>query len=196
MAWYQGPCRITVTGVAADFPQRAVVTLSGGAAVVIPGTVGESRMIDAAGFHLALEHEYGGIWRPNIRALQSKWQYVEDGRSQVIRSKDVDWPGDRTERNFVLRVDRPESGREAQGTPMARRAATESTEGRRSEAGVPGSSAPRTSSRPGADSDLGLSAPRVPTSGGSAGVRRAANSGREPSPRRPGTAAGGGAPAG
>ncbi|HEY5836672.1 hypothetical protein [Streptomyces sp.] len=179
MAWYQGPCRITVTAVAADFPQRAVVTLSGGATVVIPGTAGESRLIDAAGFHLALEHEHGGTWRPNIRALQSRWTYVEGGRSQVIRSKDVDWPGDRAERNFVLRVDRLDGEQEAPGTPMARRAVTESTDARRTETGVPTSSAMRTTSGHGADPGFGVPAPRTTTSGEGAGVPRTTTSGRD-----------------
>ncbi|MEV4560805.1 hypothetical protein AB0K51_27940 [Kitasatospora sp. NPDC049285] len=144
MAWYQGPCRITVTAVAADFPQRAVVTVPGaGAPIVIEGTVGESRLIEAPGFSLALEHLYEGNWRPNIRAVQGKWTYVEGGRSQIVRSKDVDWPGDRTERNLVLRVDRLEKP-EQTPTPTPARSATVSAALRRTTAGVPTSGTQRT----------------------------------------------------
>ncbi|MFD3998752.1 hypothetical protein [Streptomyces sp. NPDC058548] len=135
MAWYQGPSRITVTGVAADFPQRAVVTVDGGATVlVIPGAVGETLMIDSARFHLALEHEYQGVWRPNIRAVQSAWQYVDTGRRQIVRSKDVDWPRDRRERNFVLQIDRLEKDEPAAPEQAVRRLGTEAAAPRQSAA--------------------------------------------------------------
>ncbi|MER5963504.1 hypothetical protein [Streptomyces sp. NPDC002057] len=108
MAWYEGPCRITVTGVDADWPQRAVVVVSGvrGARIEIPGEVGTVRHIDAPGWHLVVEHRHEGKWRPNIRAVRSRWETVDGVRTQTVTSKDVDWPqGNQHERNLVLRLE-------------------------------------------------------------------------------------------
>ncbi|MFG3345748.1 hypothetical protein ACGF1Z_11885 [Streptomyces sp. NPDC048018] len=109
MAWYEGPCRITVTGLDADWPQRAVVTVSGarGARIEIPGEVGAVRHVDAPGWHLEVEHLYEGRWQPNVRAIRSRWETVGGVRTQTITSKDVDRPGgNRHERNLVLRLER------------------------------------------------------------------------------------------
>ncbi|MFZ3474335.1 hypothetical protein ACODT3_04410 [Streptomyces sp. 4.24] len=113
MAWYQGTCRITVIGVDADWPQRTVVTVHGSRArLVIPGTVGATQLIDAQSWDLALEHRYDNEWRPNVRAVTSRWETVNGVESQVVRSKDHDWPGRTQERNLVLRIERAGSGRE------------------------------------------------------------------------------------
>ncbi|MER8041252.1 hypothetical protein [Streptomyces sp. NPDC094032] len=108
MAWYEGPCRITVIGVDADWPQRAVVTVRGpgGARIVVPGTVGAVAYVDAPSWDLALEHEYEGMWRPNVRAVTSRWTEVGGVPTQTVRSKDADQPRDRRERNLVLRLER------------------------------------------------------------------------------------------
>ncbi|GAB2746286.1 hypothetical protein [Kitasatospora kifunensis] len=150
MPWYEGSCRITVVGVTASWPQRVVVSIRRGATIEIPGTVGASQVIDAGaashGWDLSVEHQYEGLWRPNVRAIQGKWTDTEHGRSQLIRSKDHDWPGDTAERNLVIRVDRvgpsapaPElvAGAKRPGTELTsaperrqsatRRAVTEST---------------------------------------------------------------------
>ncbi|MFI8828936.1 hypothetical protein [Streptomyces sp. NPDC053431] len=133
MAWYEGPCRITVIGVDADWPQRAVVTVSGarGARIEIPGEVGAVRHVDAPSWHLEVEHLYEGRWRPNIRAVRSRWETVGGVRTQTVTSKDVDWPGgNRHERNLVLRLERigegAERGRETVREAPAR-AVTQST---------------------------------------------------------------------
>ncbi|MFJ6793198.1 hypothetical protein [Streptomyces sp. NPDC091268] len=111
MAWYQGPCRITVIGVDADWPQRTVVTVHGSRTrFVIPGTVGATQVVDAASWDLALEHEYDKEWRPNVRAVTSRWEVLDGVESQVVRSKDHDWPGRTRERNLVLRIDRVGTG--------------------------------------------------------------------------------------
>ncbi|WP_327071175.1 hypothetical protein OG500_36585 [Kitasatospora sp. NBC_01250] len=119
MPWYEGSCRITVIGVAASWPQRVVVSIRRGATIEIPGTVGASQVIDAGdashGWDLSVEHQYEGLWRPNVRAIQGKWTDTEHGRSQLIRSKDHDWPGDTGERNLVIRIDRIGSGGPAPG---------------------------------------------------------------------------------
>ncbi|PBC71086.1 hypothetical protein BX265_5666 [Streptomyces sp. TLI_235] len=118
MTWYEGPCRITVVGVDADWPQRIVVDIRRGETVVIRGTVGASELIDDSacghGWDLSLEHEYNGVWRPNVRATQGKWADVDGVRSQLVWSKDHDWP-DRAnrERNVVIRIDRAEARRPA-----------------------------------------------------------------------------------
>ncbi|MFE0699697.1 hypothetical protein [Streptomyces sp. NPDC058872] len=109
MAWYEGPCRITVIGVDADWPQRAVVTVAGarGARIEIPGEVGTVRHVEAPSWHLEVEHLYEGRWRPNIRAVRTRWEAVDGVRTQTITSKDVDWPGHvQHERNLVLRLER------------------------------------------------------------------------------------------
>ncbi|KAB1140920.1 hypothetical protein F7R91_34315 [Streptomyces luteolifulvus] len=108
MAWYEGPCRITVIGLDADWPQRAVVTVSGarGARIEVPGEVGTVQHVDAPSWHLEVEHLYEGRWRPNVRAVRSRWETVGGVRTQTITSKDVDWPGgNRHERNLVLRLE-------------------------------------------------------------------------------------------
>ncbi|MFB7935581.1 hypothetical protein [Streptomyces sp. NPDC056049] len=133
MAWYEGPCRITVIGLDADWPQRAVVTVSGarGARIEIPGEVGTVRHVDAPSWHLEVEHLYEGRWRPNVRAVRTRWETVDGVRTQTITSKDVDWPGRvRQERNLVLRLERlgeaDEQPREA-GREAPTRSATQST---------------------------------------------------------------------
>lgn len=117
MAWYQGPCRITVTGVDADWPQRAVVTVHGSRArSVVPGTVGATQLVDAQSWDLALEHYYDGEWRANVRAIASRWETVGGVESQVVRSKDHDWPGRTQERNLVLRIERAGAGQDLHHT--------------------------------------------------------------------------------
>ncbi|GAA4881365.1 hypothetical protein [Kitasatospora terrestris] len=118
MTWYEGPCRITVVGVDADWPQRIVVEIRRGETVVIPGTVGASELIDDSacgrGWDLSLEHEYDGAWRPNVRATQGRWADVDGVRSQLVWSKDHDWPNRANrERNVVIRIDRAEARRPA-----------------------------------------------------------------------------------
>ncbi|MFF7635109.1 hypothetical protein ACFZB9_18430 [Kitasatospora sp. NPDC008050] len=130
MPWYEGSCRITVIGVAASWPQRAVVSIRRGATIVIPGIVGAGEVIDGSvashGWDLSVEHQYEGVWRPNVRAIQGKWTDSEHGRSQLIRSKDHDWPGDTSERNLVIRIDRVGSGVPAPGVVAgARRSGVE-----------------------------------------------------------------------
>lgn len=109
MAWYEGPCRITVVDVDADWPQRAVVAVSGsrGARIEIPGEAGTVRHIDAPSWHLEVEHLHEGKWRPNVRAIRSRWETMDGVRTQLVTSKDVDWPqGNQHERNLVLRLER------------------------------------------------------------------------------------------
>ncbi|WP_035799683.1 hypothetical protein [Kitasatospora mediocidica] len=119
--------------MSASFPQRVVVNIRRGATVILPGTVGASRLIDDTasrnGWDLALEHEYGGAWRPNIRAVLGKWTEADGLRSQLIHSKDVDWPGrDNRERNLIIRIERADVPRpSAQPVAAATRAGTEWT---------------------------------------------------------------------
>lgn len=115
MAWYEGPCKITVIGLDADWPQRAVVIVSGagGARIEVPGEVGTVRHVDAPSWHLGVEHLHEGRWRPNVRAVRSRWETAGGVRTQTVTSKDVDWPGgNRHERNLVLRLER--AGEEAE----------------------------------------------------------------------------------
>ncbi|MGW5848681.1 hypothetical protein ACWFQ8_12140 [Streptomyces sp. NPDC055254] len=109
MAWYEGPCRITVIAVDADWPQRAVVVVRRGAGetrIEIPGTAGTVRHIEAQSWHLELEHQYEGTWRPNVRATRSRWESSGGVPTQTIHSKDVDWPQNQHERNLVLCLER------------------------------------------------------------------------------------------
>ncbi|MEV6954851.1 hypothetical protein [Streptomyces sp. NPDC051183] len=135
MAWYEGPCRITVIGVDAAWPQRAVVAVSGagGARIVIPGTVGAARYIEARSWHLELEHQYEGTWRPNIRAVKSRWETSDGIRTQTIHSKDVDWARNQHERNLVLRLEWAEEPTErhvaGRDLDAPARSATESSSG-------------------------------------------------------------------
>lgn len=106
MRIYFGTCQITVTGVAALYPQRVVVRIKNGADVVIPGVVGETYRVDAEQWELLLQHEVDGAWRENIRAIAGKWTPHGEANRQVIRSKDRDWPTDRIERNLVVTLER------------------------------------------------------------------------------------------
>ncbi|MGW2254822.1 hypothetical protein ACWCXH_32255 [Kitasatospora sp. NPDC001660] len=128
MAWYQGPSRITVTAVEGQWPQRAVVTVRGGAPVEIPGTVGAVHLVDAASWQLDLEHCHEGEWSPNIRAVQGRWQEIRGVPTQLVHSRNRDRAGDRQDRNLVLRIERVEPGGGAPtttpGLPTARRTST------------------------------------------------------------------------
>jgi hypothetical protein len=107
-AWYEGPCRITVIGIDSDFPQRATVKVEYGGTIEIPGRVGVTVTVETD-FRLTLEHHRDGRWSTNVRDLHSRWQDNGGVRSQVVRSKDVDWPWDTLERNIVVQVDRIET---------------------------------------------------------------------------------------
>ncbi|MGF1431009.1 hypothetical protein [Kitasatospora sp. LaBMicrA B282] len=199
MAWYQGPCRITVVGVEADWPQRAVVTLRpSGRSIVIAGTVGECQVIEAESWDLAVEHQYGGSWQPNVRAVQSRWEDVRGVGTQLVRSKDQDWSHDRRPTNLVLKVERI-----TPGTPAAipaveaatvRRPGVESSPGFR--AATWSTPTVRTAAGDGTSS-AGTSTPgRVATSGGSAVPGSAASGSAAPGrPATSGSAAQAGRPA-
>jgi len=169
MAWYQGPCRITVTGVDAEWPQRAVVTVRGTRrTIVIPGTQGASEVVDARSWDLALEHRIDGTWHSNIRAVQSRWQDTGGIQSQVIRSKDRDRPRDRGERSLVLRVERIDRGGPAPEAAETSRAPVESSWSAHSRAGA---QHPATTVSGGMPSTGAGGAPgRVPTSGSVGGA--------------------------
>ncbi len=106
MRIYFGTCEITVTGVAALYPQRVVVRIKNGGDVVVPGVVGETYRVEAEQWELLLQHEVDGAWRENIRAIAGKWTPHGEASRQVIRSKDRDWPTDRLERNLVVTLER------------------------------------------------------------------------------------------
>ncbi|MFJ9609010.1 hypothetical protein ACIRS1_21990 [Kitasatospora sp. NPDC101176] len=110
MAWYQGPSRITVTAVDGRWPQRAVVTVRGAAPVELAGDVGAVHVVDAESWHLELEHRHQGEWCPNIRAVQGRWQETLGVPTQVVFSRNRDVPGDRQDRNLVLRIERISAG--------------------------------------------------------------------------------------
>ena len=105
MRTFQGRWRITVIGVEAEWPQRAVVRTRNGT-TVIPGTLNASHQVDADTWQLSLEHEFNGDWRPNVRALMSAVTDNGGTETQLIRSKDRDWRHDKRERNLVLRLER------------------------------------------------------------------------------------------
>ena len=107
MQVYRGSCLITVTGVDADWPQRAVVRIRNGADVVLRGAVGEQYQVDAPSWELLLQHQYDGVWRDNVRAVVGRWTSVGGVEQQVVRSKDRDWAQhSRRELNLVLRLER------------------------------------------------------------------------------------------
>ncbi|MEV4616150.1 hypothetical protein AB0K43_26680 [Kitasatospora sp. NPDC049258] len=136
MPKYRGAHRITVTGVQAEWPQRAVVTVRGGGTVVVPGVLGASELIDAEDWDLAVEHEHQGAWGPSIRAVVGRWEERGGTRSQVIRCTDRDRVGNPGGRSLVLRIDQERPRPPAAPEPAAAtwRAATESA-GRHQEPG-------------------------------------------------------------
>ncbi|MER6401218.1 hypothetical protein ABT263_35040 [Kitasatospora sp. NPDC001603] len=128
MPKYRGAHRITVTGVQADRPQRAVATVRGGGTVVVPGVVGASELIDAADWELSVEHEHDGAWGPSIRAVVGRWEERGGTHSQVVRCTDRDRSGYPGGRSLVLRIDRedPRPPAAPASAPAPRRAGTES----------------------------------------------------------------------
>ncbi|MGV9270556.1 hypothetical protein ACWDRR_38615 [Kitasatospora sp. NPDC003701] len=128
MPKYRGAHRITVTGVQAEWPQRAVVTVRGGGTVVVPGVLGASELIDAEDWDLAVEYEYQGDWGPSVRAVVGRWEEHGATRSQVVRCTDRDGVGGPGGRSLVLRIDRedprPPAAPEVASAPW--RASTES----------------------------------------------------------------------
>lgn len=100
-----GNWRITVISKAADFDQRAVVRVKQ-ELTVIPGRVGATHTVGAPEWELSLQHNSGEGWRPNVRVLDEPGTHSHGWASRLLRSKDLDWPGDTAEQNFVLRLDR------------------------------------------------------------------------------------------
>jgi hypothetical protein len=130
MQRFFGQCRITVTGVDADYPQRVLIRVHNGGEAVIPGVVGAAHLVEAGQWELRLQHEVGGVWRENIRAVVGKWRTEGSFQEQVIRSKDVDWPGhSRIERNLLITLTKPCEGFERTPLPGSRDAAGERTRG-------------------------------------------------------------------
>ncbi|WP_033824052.1 hypothetical protein [Kitasatospora sp. MBT63] len=127
MPTYRGPHRITVTGVEAEWPQRAVVTVRGGRTIVVPGEPGAGELIDAEDWDLAVEHCHRGVWEPNIRAVVGRWEETGGVRRQLVRSTDRERPGNPGGRNLVLRIEREDPRPAAAPAPAAlRRTTTES----------------------------------------------------------------------
>ncbi|MFG3056326.1 hypothetical protein ACGFZP_35970 [Kitasatospora sp. NPDC048239] len=128
MPKYRGAHRITVTGVQAEWPQRAVVTVRGGGTVVVPGVLGTSELIDADDWDLAVEHEYQNVWGPSIRAVVGRWEERAGTRSQVVRCTDRDRLGSPGGRSLVLRIDQedPRPAAAPASASAARWSATES----------------------------------------------------------------------
>ncbi|MFF2045445.1 hypothetical protein ACFVVX_34010 [Kitasatospora sp. NPDC058170] len=132
MPKYRGTHRITVTGVQAEWPQRAVVTVRGGGTVVVPGVLGASEVIDAEDWDLAVEHEYQNTWGPSIRAVVGRWEERGGTRSQVVRCTDRDRLGSPGGRSLVLRIDQEDPQQRAaapESASAARWSATESAAG-------------------------------------------------------------------
>ncbi len=175
MPWYEGPCRITVVGVDADWPQRAVVTVRRGPTIVIDGVVGTSQVVDDGGaghgWDLAVEHQYEGVWRPNVRALVSKWTEVDGVRSQTIRSKDHDWPGRTEERNLVLRIERTALGAPTPGV-LTRAVSRSAVQSAPLSQPVPAARTWRTSTESAAGQAQQNAAPRAATESGGAPAAR------------------------
>jgi hypothetical protein len=112
MRTYHGPSRVTVNSISALYPQRVVVRPAGGAEIVLPGEAGATCRVEAERWELLLQHQLNGTWRENIRAIVGKWRPVGEngGQRQQIRSKDVDWPTDRLERNLIVTIERGDTG--------------------------------------------------------------------------------------
>jgi len=106
MLTFHGSCRLTVVLKEAQFDQRLVVRTPVGT-IVIPGTAGVSRVIDAHTWQLSLEHNYFGQgWRRNVRVVAGPVTERGGVRSQEVESKDVDWRGnDSARRNIVVRLE-------------------------------------------------------------------------------------------
>jgi hypothetical protein len=126
MRFYTGPCRITVTSVSADYPQRVMIRVTGGTDLIVPGEQGATRDVEADRWELLLQHQVNGDWHENVRAIAGSWHAVGDrgARRQVIRSKDRDQARDQIERNLVVTLERGELGavqqeREAAGLEFA-----------------------------------------------------------------------------
>ncbi|GHF73606.1 hypothetical protein GCM10018790_59280 [Kitasatospora xanthocidica] len=163
MAWYQGRSRITVTAVEGQWPQRAVVTVRGGARMELPGEVGAVRVVEGESWQLDLEHRHQGEWCPNIRAVQGRWQEIGGVSTQVVHSRNRDQAGDRQDRNLVLRIERLAPA--GTDVPAVTAAARRTTVARHSPGAPAGQAAPRTSAGPANGPANGPAVPGVRTSG-------------------------------
>ncbi|MFE6867536.1 hypothetical protein ACFVFS_13320 [Kitasatospora sp. NPDC057692] len=180
MAWYQGPSRITVTAVDGRYPQRAVVTVRGAAPVEVPGEVGAVHVVEAASWQLDLEHRDQAEWRPNVRAVQGRWQEVRGVQTQVVHSRNRDHDGDRRDRNLVLRIERVAPARDDR--PASAAAARRTTAASHGPAVAAAQAAPPRTSAGAAGGGTAAPAPGVRTSAtggatGTGGTTRTATSG-------------------
>lgn len=102
---YRGAWRVTVVKKAADWDNRVLVRVRG-REIVIPGRTGAGQLIDAPAWEIELQHNYGAGWRENVRTVPRAGGRNNNGlTSELLYSKDHDWPGDTVEENIVIRLD-------------------------------------------------------------------------------------------
>ncbi|MEY9944417.1 hypothetical protein [Kitasatospora sp. GAS1066B] len=102
---YRGAWRVTVVKKAADWDNRVLVRVRG-REIVIPGRAGAGQLIDAPAWEIELQHNYGAGWRENVRTVPRAGGRNNNGlTSELLYSKDHDWPGDTVEENIVIRLD-------------------------------------------------------------------------------------------
>ncbi len=124
MVAYRGRWLVSVTGKDSDWPQRVVIDGATEGGGVLPGVVGQSRVIDGEAWDLSIEHDDGTGWSANEAVMPDPIAEAGVNLSQTVRSKDVFHPGDTDPNDLVVRVDKIGSAFEVSARPFAADAAT------------------------------------------------------------------------
>jgi hypothetical protein len=98
---YHGTWEIRVVRKISDWPQRIVVT--GAVNLVFNAVPGVYKKVSGDTWALSIEHNEGGVWRPNKLFVRGP---RVDGRiaRQTVFSKDRTWPGDITPDDLVVEL--------------------------------------------------------------------------------------------
>ncbi|WP_190823603.1 COG1361 family protein [Saccharopolyspora pogona] len=87
MPTYRGSWRLRVIGNDAMYPQRVVI--DGSVADVIPGKVGQEKLISGKEWHLRLEYHDGSRWKRSTKVLPQQVRRNGNQAAQIIVSKDT-----------------------------------------------------------------------------------------------------------
>ncbi|MEV0809452.1 hypothetical protein [Micromonospora sp. NPDC050200] len=99
---YHGTWNIRVVQKISDWPQRIII--EGAVNLVIDAVLGVSRKISGDTWRLRIEHNAGGLWRPNTLFVPGPLVTRRGVKKQTIFSKDRYWPGDATPNDLVVEL--------------------------------------------------------------------------------------------
>ncbi len=104
---YRGKWLIKIISKDASFAQRVLITGATTGGPVIDGVPGVSRIVDGSQWSLTIEHNDGTHgWQPNFSVVPTMLGDPTTKISQVIRSKDIDRPGDTNPNDLVISLEK------------------------------------------------------------------------------------------